>query len=315
MSAKMDLSIIIVNWNTKDFLLDCLESLFRHPPSREFEVIIIDNASTDGSVLLVQQKFPQVKLILNQSNKGFATANNQGLKIMKGNFALLLNPDTIVIEESIDKMIKFMETNERIGILGCKIKNPDGSLQASAFPHPTMFNELISGLRSNLHYLGKFISYLSNRSTSWGDRPTPVGWVSGACLMIRKKTIEEIGYMDEKIFLFGEDLDWCLRARKGGWEVFYLPQPFILHFGGQSTKKNLTGKIYSFYYKRFYLTKKYRSGISLLLLKLISIIELLTKSIIINLNKNIETEEKISRLKGYRKSYRLIFKKLDQVRK
>ncbi len=310
MSANMDLSIIIVNWNTKDLLLGCLESLFRYPPTWEFEVIVIDNASTDGSALLVRQRFPQIKLILNQSNKGFAQATNQGLKKMRGKFALLLNPDTKVMEISIDKMIEFMEAKEDVGISGCKIINPDGSLEASAFPNPTLIDEIISGFRS-IPFFKRYIDRYRIRYLSQSNGAMKVGWVTGACLMIRKKTIKEIGYLDEKIFLYGEDVDWCLRVQKRGWKVIYLPHICIFHFGGASMKKNVARKIYSFYFKRFYLTQKYRSGISLLLLKSISFLELLAKVIIINMKINVNEKEKQSRLEGYVKSFKLIFQKLD----
>jgi len=306
----MDLSIIIVNWNTRDLLFGCLESLFRTPPAREFEVIVIDNASTDGSALLVRRKFPQVKLFLNQSNKGFASASNQGLRKMRGKLALLLNPDTKILEISIDKMIEFMEAREDVGISGCKIINPDGSLEVSAFPDPTLVHEIISGFRS-IPFLRKYIERYRIRYLSQSNGAMKVGWVTGACLMIRKETIEEIGYLDEKIFLYGEDVDWCLRARKKGWKVIYLPHIRIFHFGGASMQKDLARKIYSFYFKRFYLTQKYRSGMSLLFVKCISLLELLAKVTITTLKRNMNEKEKQSRLQGYEKSFRLIFRKLD----
>lgn len=310
MSASMDLSIIIVNWNTKDLLLGCLESLFRYPPTREFEVIVIDNASTDGSALLVRQRFTQIKLILNQSNKGFAPATNQGLKKMRGKFALLLNPDTKVRERSMDQMIEFLEAKVDVGIVGCKIINRDGSLEVSAFPNPTLIDEIISGFRG-IPFFKRYIDRYRIRYLSQSNGPIKVGWVTGACFMIRAKTIKEVGYLDEKIFLYGEDVDWCLRAQKRGWEVIYLPHVCIFHFGGASMKKNLARKIYSFYFKRFYLTQKYRSGISSLLLKSISFAELLAKMIIISMKKNMNEKEKKDRLDGYANSIKLIFKKLD----
>lgn len=309
----MDLSIIIVNWNVRVLLTKCLNSIFSCPKGREFEVIIIDNASEDGSIEMITQQFPQVRLILNKSNKGFAKANNQGLREMRGEFALLLNPDTIVGEEAIDKMVEFMKENDDVGILGPKIINPDGSLQASAFSYPTLIDDIILGFRSNLFFTGKFISHYHSRLYHLPDHPFRVDWVSGACLMIRKKTIEDIGLLDERLFLFAEDLDWCLRAKNGGWKVIYFPRACIVHYGGQSTKKNLQMKIWSFYFKRFYFAKKYRGRFSMGFLKFVSFFELLAKMFIVKMKRRMDHDEKENRLLGYKKSIKLIFQKSDLV--
>lgn len=309
----MDLSIIIVNWNVRVLLTKCLNSIFSCPKGREFEVIVIDNASEDGSIEMITQQFPQVRLILNKSNKGFAKANNQGLREMRGEFALLLNPDTIVGEEAIDKMVEFMKENDDVGILGPKIINPDGSLQASAFSYPTLIDDIILGFRSNLFFTGKFISHYHSRFYHLPDHPFRVDWVSGACLMIRKKTIEDIGLLDERLFLFAEDLDWCLRAKNGGWKVIYFPRACIVHYGGQSTKKNLQMKIWSFYFKRFYFAKKYRGRFSMGFLKFVSFFELLAKMFIVKMKRRMDHYEKENRLLGYKKSIKLIFQKSDLV--
>ena len=309
----MDLSIIIVNWNVRVFLTECLKSIFSCPKGREFEVIVIDNASEDGSIKMITQQFPQVRLILNKSNKGFAKANNQGLREMGGEFALLLNPDTIVREEAIDKMVEFMKENDDVGILGPKIINPDGSSQASAFSYPTLIDDIILGFRSNLLFTGKFISHYHSRLYHLPNHPFRVDWVSGACLMIRKKTIEDIGLLDERFFLFAEDLDWCLRAKNGGWKVIYFPRACIVHYGGQSTKKNLQIKIWSFYFKRFYFAKKYRGRFSMGFLKFVSFFELLAKIFIVKMKRRMDHHEKKNRLLGYKKSIKLIFQKSDLV--
>ena len=312
-ATRPKLSIIIVSYNTKELLIGCLSSILKSLENVDFEIIVVDNHSEDGSTKEVQTRFPQVRLIENQNNKGFAAANNQGLREMRGEFALLLNPDTIVGEEAIDKMVEFMKENDDVGILGPKIINPDGSLQASAFSYPTLIDDIILGFRSNLFFTGKFISHYHSRLYHLPDHPFRVDWVSGACLMIRKKTIEDIGLLDERLFLFAEDLDWCLRAKNGGWKVIYFPRACIVHYGGQSTKKNLQMKIWSFYFKRFYFAKKYRGRFSMGFLKFVPFFELLAKMCIVKMKRRMDHYEKENRLLGYKKSIKLIFQKSDLV--
>jgi len=312
-TSNPTLSIIIVNYNTKDLLVQCLSSIFKHLVDLDFQIIVIDNYSQDESVKEVEIRYPKVKLFANTTNKGFAKANNQGLREMGGEFALLLNPDTIVREEAIDKMVEFMKENDDVGILGPKIINPDGSLQASAFSYPTLIDDIILGFHSNLFFTGKFISHYHSRLYHLPDHPFRVDWVSGACLMIRKKTIEDIGLLDERFFLFAEDLDWCLRAKNGGWKVIYFPRACIVHYGGQSTKKNLQIKIWSFYFKRFYFAKKYRGRFSMGFLKFVSFFELLAKIFIVKMKRRMDHHEKKNRLLGYKKSIKLIFQKSDLV--
>jgi GT2 family glycosyltransferase len=145
-STAFDLSIIIVNYNTKRLLFDCIKSIYESKSSLDFEIIVIDNNSDDGSEILVRDGFPEVSLIKNKVNRGFAAANNQGLKMMKGQYGLLLNPDTVVLDNAFSKMVEFMEAHKNIGILGCKILNPDGTLQRAAFPPSTLTTNITSML-------------------------------------------------------------------------------------------------------------------------------------------------------------------------
>jgi GT2 family glycosyltransferase len=311
----MVLSIIIVNWNVEVLLAECLNSTFSHMGEQETEVIVVDNASTDGSVEMIRQRFPQVRLITNRDNEGFARANNRAMGIMKGDLALLLNPDTVVQSEAIPGMIGFMRENPNVGIVGCKIINPDGSPQPSAFSFPTLIDDIILGLRSNLFFTGRIANRFSRRAQQTANHPLAVDWVTGACLLIRKKTIQEIGPMDDNLFLFAEDLDWCLRTRRNGWKVVYLPSVCIVHYGGESAKKNLQVKISSFYFKRLYFAQKYRGRLSLLILKVVSFVELVVKMVIVRVKRKMDHTERRSRLDGYRRAIRLIFQGLDTVRK
>jgi GT2 family glycosyltransferase len=322
----LELSLIIVNYNTKDLLGQCLASIYEQTKKIHFEVIIVDNNSTDGSGELVASKFPQVKLISNAVNKGFASASNEGLKLMKGKYGLLLNPDTVVLDNAFYKMVEFMESHKNIGILGCKILNPDATLQRAAFPRPTLITSVASTLNLgrllpagqsryfNLHLERIFPPNVTNsyydhlyRTTT---KPFRVGWVSGACLLIRKETITDIGYLDENLFLFGEDADWCYRAKQKRWGVFLLPEAKIIHYGAMSTSDFLSIGIRASYQSRLYFAKKHFGPGSVLILKMISLWQLLIKFIIIGMKSHINEEERKSRLHGYRESLKQIFKKV-----
>ncbi|MCK4223720.1 MAG: glycosyltransferase family 2 protein [candidate division Zixibacteria bacterium] len=304
------LSIIIVSYNTKELLIECLFSVFNSLKNVDFETIVIDNDSKDGSAEEVQNHFPKVRLIKNQNNKGFAAANNQGLRLMRGKYAVLLNPDTLVVNSSLTKMVKFLEEHKRVGMLGCKIVNPDGSLQPSAFPLPTLKDLILSGFAASWIFWGRYVQRYSSRHYVPQKVPVKVGWVSGACLMIRKRTMDEIGLLDENFFLFSEDVDWCIRASRKGWAVIFYPEATIIHYGGRSAQKNLALKISSFYQKRFYFGKKHFGRPALLILKLISFFELIGKGLIVGIFLKMDSKERRARLNGYEQAFKLIFRRI-----
>ncbi|PIR97414.1 MAG: glycosyl transferase family 2 [Candidatus Doudnabacteria bacterium CG10_big_fil_rev_8_21_14_0_10_41_10] len=219
----MDLSIIIVNYNTKDLLKKCLKSVFASQASSTFEVLVSDNASRDGSIEMVKREFPQVRLIENKSNLGFSKANNVALRQAQGQYFLLLNSDTEVYPDTFNLSIKRMEQDENIGILGCKVKLPDGSLDKACrrrFPNPKNSFLRLFGLK-------KFSDYNIEGSI---DQEQEVDAVMGAFLMIRKSVVQKVGYLDEDYFMYGEDLDWCWRVKKTGYEVIYFPEAEIVHY-------------------------------------------------------------------------------------
>jgi GT2 family glycosyltransferase len=226
------LSIIIVNWNTRDMLARCLASIYQHPPHVPFEVVVVDNASSDGSAAMVRERFPQVRLIENQENVGFARANNQAIQESSGEYLLLFNSDAFVMDDSLSRMVEFIETHPRVGAVGPKLLNPDGSFQASYADFPTLWSEflLISGLT-------RFIigPYAPSPSPSSSEAAISVDWVAGAALLVRRSVIEQIGLMDERFFLYSEETEWCWRIWQAGWEVWYLPDAHIVHMGGGSS--------------------------------------------------------------------------------
>lgn len=221
------MSIIIVNWNTRAILLDCLDSIAAHPPSRPYDVWVVDNASSDGSVAAVRERYPYVQVIENAENRGFAAANNQAIEASRGDYVLLLNSDTIVHAQALERMTRFLEAHPRVGVAGACLLNADGTLQPSWAAFPSFWSEL----------LGRNIRTRTPYRTDDGSAAYLVDWVGGAALMIRRTVIEQIGVLDEGYFMYSEETDWCFRVRKAGWDICYLPNATIVHLGGQSSKK------------------------------------------------------------------------------
>lgn len=233
----MDVSIIIVAWNVRNFLHDCLESIYEETKGIEFEVIYVDNASKDGSVEMVEKNFPKVKTIQNTRNKGFAVANNQAIEEAKGRYVLLLNSDTVILDDAIAKTIEFADAHPEAAVVGCKVLNPDKTLQPTCFMFPSILNMLLSA--SYLYKLFPKSRFFGRERMTWWDRSDAreVDVVTGCYILIRKKAIEKVGIMDERFFIYTDETDWCYRFKKNGWKVLFVPEPEIIHYGGQTTKQ------------------------------------------------------------------------------
>ena len=236
----MDLSIIIVSYNTSDLIGTCLDSIM-DVYGCEKEVIIVDNASTDGSVELVKNNYPSVHMVVNETNRGFATANNQALKLSKGRYIFFLNPDTEFLPSTFQYMISFMDENPHIGLAGIKMINPDGTLQES-------FSQ---------HYPGQ-----SETSTELLGLKGNLAWVLGAGMVVRAELIREIGGFSADFFVYGEDQDLCLNIRKVGYEIGYLDFVLAVHLGAQSERKSTEADIWGkktlaefIFYRKHYLPK------------------------------------------------------------
>lgn len=246
----VDLSIIIVNANTRDFLKNCLESIPKNTYKISYEIYVVDDNSQDGSQKMVRDLFPKVNLIQNRENLGFSKSNNRAIKICSGSYVILLNPDTIVMPNALDVLVEFMDNNPEVGAVGPKLIYPDSfSVQPSIsiFPNSWMiflqffkFRNLLP--TSNLRkYVAKYVYELIGKTiksyfTPYLDNLSPmaVEALSGACLLVRKEVIDQVGLLDENFFMYYEDVDWCLRIKKAGWENFYLPTSEVIHFVGQS---------------------------------------------------------------------------------
>ena len=231
------LSIIIVNYNVKDFLNQALDSLQKATSDLEVEVFVVDNASRDGSVNMVKSSFPNVRLIENKKNIGFAGANNQAISQAIGKYLLFMNPDTIVQEDTLQTMIQFFSEHEDAGMVGCKIINPDGSLQLAcrrSIPTPWIaFTKLVglAALFPKSKLFGKYnLTYIDP------DKISTVDAVSGSFMMVRREVLNQVGSFDDQFFMYGEDLDICYRIKQAGWKIYYVPYTEIIHFKGESTK-------------------------------------------------------------------------------
>jgi len=222
-----DLSIIIVTINNKKILSECLRSIYKSTRKITFEIIVSDNASTDGSQAMVRMDFPEVKLIENQENLGFSKANNLGLRAANAHYSMLLNDDTIIKDGALDTLVNFMNKTPKAGACGPKIFNTDGTLQHQG------------GLLSKKFWQSNI--------------PTTVEFVIGAALLVRQEVINQVGLMDENLFFYNDDLDWCMSIRKArpgpngtgaGWKIFFVPAAEIIHYGGFSSKKTFNHKLF-----------------------------------------------------------------------
>lgn len=245
----MDLSIVIVNYNTRQLTLDCLQSVFDSETGYSYEVIVVDNASADGSVETIRSQFPDsVHLIANTENTGFAKANNQAMDIAKGRYVLLLNSDTIVQPDTLQTMIAYMDENPELGASGCKVILPDGSLDKACrrgFPTPSASFYYAFGLSKLFPDVPRFnqyqLGYLDPNETY------PVDCLVGAFMLVRSETIRQIGGLDETFFMYGEDIDWCYRIKEAGWGIHYHPATYIVHYKGASSRRKPLKIIYEFH--------------------------------------------------------------------
>jgi hypothetical protein len=248
----VNLSVVIVNWNTRDLLAGCLSSIYTDPPSEPFEVLVIDNASTDGSAQMVREHFPQTRLIENHKNLGFARANNQAIRKSNSRYVLLLNPDTEVGSGALEKLVEYMEQNPRVGAAGSRLLNPDGSLQISCFPTPTLFRELW-----RLFHLDTVYPLGTYAMKTWElDSARPVDVLMGACMILRRETLHQVGLFDEDYFMYSEETDLCNRIQRAGWGLSWVPQAKVMHYGAQSARQVSADMFMNLYHSKIIYFRK-----------------------------------------------------------
>jgi GT2 family glycosyltransferase len=266
---KIDISVIIVNWNTKDLLRNCLNSVYQTVRDLYYEVIVVDNCSSDGSIDMLWDDFPSVVRIVNEENKGFGAANNQALAIMKGKYALLLNTDTVLTPEAVNKLWNYGEANDKAAIICGQLLNADGSKQNSVASFPTLLTLITN--TSLLEYIFPRL-YPSKRYEHLS--PIEVDSAIGACMMIRKKALDEAGFFDERYFFFFEETDLAYSLRQYGWKIYQVPDACIYHFQGQSIGNNFKSRM-EFYCSRNQFLRKWHSSIYCRLASYIILLRLL----------------------------------------
>ncbi len=266
MTSGFDISVVILNWNTERLLRRCIASIKSSTKTGvDYEIIVVDNASEDGSRAMVTSEFPDVKLVTNKKNIGFGAGNNRGAALARGRYILFLNSDTEMHEDCLLKMMRYADEHLEVGIIGPKLLNTDGSLQYSCRHYPnlatgffrnTPLGRLFPANRHNSDYLMSSWDHATNRN---------VDWVSGAALMIRRETANEVGMFDEDYFMYCEDVDLCRRvnmarrsmAPEENWKVTYVPSASITHFIGRSSDKVPTRMTYEFHRSQYLFYRKH----------------------------------------------------------
>lgn len=266
---RFDMSVILVCWNNKSYLDPCLQSLYESHLKSAFDVVVVDNGSTDGSLEMLREKFPEVLIIENGHNVGLSKASNQGIEATSGKYILLLNNDTIVNKAALDSMVDYLNEYKEAAAVGGKLLNGDGSFQGGYAKFSTLKEEFL--IATGLGYLFA-PGYPSHYDA---DRPLQVGWLSSACLLIRRAALDKIGLLDEQYFIYGDEADLQYRLKEAGWQVIYLPEATTIHFGGRSMnrwkrrKMVYRGKML-FYSKNY---KKWRTFILRVLFGVISVLK------------------------------------------
>ncbi len=263
----VELSIIIPSFNTKNLLKNCLASVFEKTRI-PLEVMIVDNGSTDGTVEEIRNLYPQTNIIQNRQNLGFARAVNQGLERAQGRYLLLLNSDTVIQDNAIDKEVNFLETHLEVGVVGCQLKNQDGSFQPSGGYLPTLARVFFwMSFLDDLPFLKKILQPYHVEEKEFYTHQRYLGWVTGAFFLTRREVLEKVGFFDEKMFMYVEEVDWCTRVKKTGFKVAFDPSASTVHLKGASTRRGQAGIIEEFQGLVYYF-KKHGSGWQIPILRL-----------------------------------------------
>jgi N-acetylglucosaminyl-diphospho-decaprenol L-rhamnosyltransferase len=227
-ASPPDMSVVLVCWNNLAYLDPCLQSLYEGGLRSSFDVVVVDNGSTDGSQAMLREKYPEVLIIQNEGNVGLGRASNQGIEATWGRYVLLLNNDTLVNGPSLDAMVEFLEVNPRVGAVGGQLLNPDGSVQACYNNFTTLSEEFLVATRLGERFRPGYPAIMK------ADDVKSVDWLGSACLMLRRDMLDQVGLLDEEYFIYGDELDIQYRMKKAGWEIYYLPQATTIHYGGRS---------------------------------------------------------------------------------
>lgn len=249
--VEFDFSFVIVNWNTRDLLCQCIQAIHRTVVDHRYEIILVDNASSDGSVEAVRKHFPDVRCIVNRENRGFGAANNQAFAVMQGRYAVLINTDAELLEGAADRLHTFMETHPDAGMACGQLLNADGSRQNSFANFPTLLslaaNESVLRMIFPRRFPSKYQTY---------TQPIEVESCIGACMIVRKTAMDEAGFLDERYFFFMEETDWAFSFKNAGWRSYFIPDARIYHYQGQSAGSGASSRI-MFYRSRYQFIRKW----------------------------------------------------------
>lgn len=298
----MNISVVIVNYNTKDFLLGCIKSLVENNQCSQQDITVVDNASVDGSLQTLKKQFPEVKAVCNNNNIGFGKANNGVLKDLNTKYVLIINPDVVVLKDSLRKMAEFMDVNTDIGIVGPDILGADHKRQYSGITFPNNFNFLCESIYlDRLFPKSKYFARQIAGYRNWNNN-MEVDYLQGSCLLIRKILLDEIGLFDERYFMYFEETDLCYRAKKAGWKIFRLAEAPVIHFGCGDAGYYDEGRIYNYHKSQVLFYLKHYKRVDCYMLKMIlfvrSIIRILSWVYLMVFCK--EDQEKVnSRIRGY----------------
>lgn len=288
-----DVSVVVVNWNTRDELRDCLKSALA-ADSGSAEIVVVDNASTDGSVEMLHGEFPDVRLIRNAENLGFAAASNQGIKASSGRYVILLNPDCVVHPGAFTELVRFGDAHPEVGIFGIRILNSNGTVFESCRRFPTLAagifrNAILARLFPNNPYIKEYLM------ADWDhSEVAEVDWVSGAALVARRETLDKIGLLDERFFMYCEDVDIAYRARQAGWKVMYFPGATVVHLRARSSDQNPVPMIIAFHRSMHAFFKKHYAAQSSILTRVVVPLGLILRTLLL------VTHNKLARTFGRR---------------
>lgn len=237
--VNIDVSVVIISWNMKPMLRDLLFSIYERSEGVRYEVIVVDNASADGTAEMVTAEFPNVRLVRNTENRGVAPARNQAYKLATARYIMSIDADMLLTENSLKKLTEFMDAHPEVGLCGAKLVSPTGELQPSCRRFPTPFTQLLRRL-PQIRPIRSIPALRYHEMRDWDRREIrEVDYVIGACQFIRRRAMEKVGMLDEAIFYGPEDVDYCLRMKRAGWKVYYFPHTSIIHYEQRATKRNL----------------------------------------------------------------------------
>ncbi len=234
-TQSVEISVVIVAWNAKHYLQLCLDSLAKAPPQRAMEVLVVDNASADDTVAMVETEFPWVKLIRSKENLGFSKGNNVAIRQCRGRYIALVNPDVIVFPGCLDTLADFLDRNPRVGDVGPRVFNPDMTQQSTCRRFPTLWNNFCSASHLETFFKGRSFFAGEHMFYFAHDRTLAVDVIVGCFSMIRREAFDEVGLLDEGLFMYGDDVDWCRRAWNAGWQVYFCPDARAIHDRGKTT--------------------------------------------------------------------------------